>query len=266
MLIYSAWTKIKWDQGEFHERVLHSGWREKPITPGTWEEICSSFILGCIPGQGFPTSAGWHRRLAELHRVLLSGRVPDNRGATMSANRAQLCSRTDSLPGEKSEHFSLLLSLLMLDMWENDKPTCCVILFVSLPHKICCNRIGQAHFIFNAHLASSLLPWMKRAIITLAVNEEDEGLELKRSRHEAEILSCADIPDILQLSAISWGTSQGKPFELELTWNSIYTRGLKLDQHILQTQSRLSIFETVEIDIWICEDVCVCWNPSLAKE
>lgn len=34
----------------------------------------------------------------------------------------------------------------------------------------------------NADLASSLLPWMKKVIITLAVNEEDEGLELARNR------------------------------------------------------------------------------------
>lgn len=59
--------------------------------------------------------------------------------------------------------------LAALDMWENYKPTCCVMLFSffltppqDLPQQ---NWSGTFHF-----LASALLPSMKRVIIRLASN------------------------------------------------------------------------------------------------
>lgn len=72
------------------------------------------------------------------------------------------CGRTDAT-GEKSEHFSLLLPLLLLtalDMWENYKPTCCVILFF-FPSP---TRSAATELVRDIS-SSSLLPWMKRVSI-----------------------------------------------------------------------------------------------------
>lgn len=136
----------------------------------TWEDRLSAFVLGCIPTQSCHTPAGWHRRLPDLliarQGVGVRACTWQTQGNRVCRERAELCSRTDGT-GENSEHFSLLLSppdLAALAMWENYKPTCCVMLFsFFLPPP---QDLLQTFHV----LASALLPSMKRVIIRLASN------------------------------------------------------------------------------------------------
>lgn len=158
----------------------------------------------------------------------MSGRVPGKHGAT---ERAELCSRTDGT-GEKSEHFILLLSppvLAALNMWENYKPTCCVMLFFfpPLPHKICHNRIGQGtfHFLMPDWPPPSSPP--RRVIIMLAVNWRRRGFRSHTEKLTSLQYNRDTWANIPQLLAISQGNSQRKPAELELICNSIFIYLLK---------------------------------------
>lgn len=157
------------------------------MTPGT--------TSGHLRGNLFFLHSWLHSCTKLSHRCRLaqaSGGSPDSStgcwcqgvclttaGETMSAERARLCCRT-----EKCEHFSLLLPLLVLsalDMWENYKTHLLCNTFVPSPTRSAATESVRDVSSSNVDLASSLLPWMKRAVITLAVDEEDEGLELARN-------------------------------------------------------------------------------------
>lgn len=103
-------------------------------------------------------AAGRHRRRPDLPTALQGVGVKacarQTRGNdTRKGGWGVVTERWMDVAGERSEHSSLLLS--ELDMWENYKPTCCVMLCcVPSPTRSC--RIGQGRFIFP--MPSSLRP------------------------------------------------------------------------------------------------------------